>query len=147
MVPADCTVLAELPTTANGKIDQKLLRERGPQIAGRGDLAPPRNDLERVLADIVAERLWLPEIGIDEDFFALGGHSMLGAQLSIRIGERFGVEVPLRLVFENPTVADMAVEVERLLMADIGAMSANELTQAAALMEVDARKCGGDLER
>ena len=145
MVPADCTVLAELPTNANGKIDHKLLRERGPQIAGRGDLVPPRNDLERILADIVAERLWLPEIGIDEDVFALGGHSMLGAQLSIRIGERFGVEVPLRSIFEFPTVADMAVEVERLLMADIGAMSADELIQTAGPMGVDAKQRGGDL--
>jgi amino acid adenylation domain-containing protein len=132
MVPADCTLLTELPTNANGKIDRKLLREMGSQIAGRGDLTPPRNDLERILAGIVAERLWLPQIGIDEDFFALGGHSMLGAQLAIRIGERFGVEVTLRSVFENPTVADMAVEVERLLMADIEAMSADELTRAAA---------------
>ena len=147
MVPADCTVLAALPTNANGKIDHKLLRERGPQIAGRGDLAPPRNDLERILADIVAERLWLPEIGIDEDFFALGGHSMLGAQLSIRIGERFGLEVPLRSIFENPTVADMAVEVERLLMADIGAMSANELIQTVGQIGVDAEHRGGDLGR
>lgn len=143
MVPADCTVLAELPTNANGKIDRKLLRELGSQIAGRGDLAPPRNDLERTLAHIVAERLWLPEVGVDEDFFALGGHSMLGAQLSIRIGERFGVEVPLRSVFENPTVTDMAVEVERLLLADIEAMSADELIQAG----VDARQHNGDLER
>jgi amino acid adenylation domain-containing protein len=147
MIPADCTVLAELPTNANGKINRKLLRELGSQIAGRGDLAPPRNDLERILTDIVAERLWLPEIGIDEDFFALGGHSMLGAQLSIRIGERFGVEVPLRSIFENPTVADMAVEVERLLVADIDAMSADELIQAGALAEVDATQREGDLER
>jgi amino acid adenylation domain-containing protein len=147
MVPADCTVLAELPTNANGKIDRKLLRERGSQIAGRGGLAPPRNDVERILADIVAERLWLPEIGIDEDFFALGGHSMLGAQLSVRIGERFGVEVPLRSIFENPTVADMAVEVERLLMADIEGMSDDELIKAAALMGADATRRDGDLGR
>jgi amino acid adenylation domain-containing protein len=147
MVPADCTVLAELPANANGKIDRKLLRELGSQIAGRGDLAPPRNDLERILVDIVAERLWLPEIGIDEDFFALGGHSMLGAQLSIRIGERFGIEVPLRSVFENPTVADMAVEVERLLMADIEEMSADELIQAGAPTGVDAPQRDEDLER
>jgi amino acid adenylation domain-containing protein len=147
MIPADCIVLAELPTNANGKIDRKLLRELGSQIAGRGDLAPPRNELERIVAGIVAERLWLPEIGIDEDFFALGGHSMLGAQLSIRIGERFGVEVPLRSIFENPTVADMAVEVERLLMADIEAMSADELIGAGAPTGVDATQGDGDLER
>jgi acyl carrier protein len=147
MVPADCTVLAELPTNANGKTDRKLLRERGSQIAGRGGLAPPSNDVERILVDIVAERLWLPAIGIDEDFFALGGHSMLGAQLSVRIGERFGVEIPLRSIFENPTVADMAVEVERLLLADIEGMSADELIEATALMGADSTRDDGELER
>lgn len=144
MVPADCAVLAELPTTVNGKVDRKLLRESGSHIAGRGELTPPRNDVEHILADIVAERLWLAAIGVDEDFFALGGHSMLGAQLSVRIGERFGIEVPLRSVFENPTVADMAVEVERLLMADIEAMSDEELLEAGVLMGVNAHD--GDAE-
>jgi amino acid adenylation domain-containing protein len=138
MIPTDCTMLDELPTNSNGKVDRKLLRESGSDIAGRGELAPPRNDLEGILADIVAERLWLPAIGIDEDFFALGGHSMLGAQLSVRIGERFGIEVPLRSVFENPTVAEMAVEVERLLVADIEAMSDDELLQAGAVMDYEA---------
>ena len=96
----------------------------------------PRNDVERSLSDIAADVLWLPTIGIDEDFFALGGHSLLGAQLSIRIGEQFGIEVPLRSVFENPTVAEMAIDVERLLMADIEKMSANELLQAATSLDV-----------
>jgi amino acid adenylation domain-containing protein len=138
MIPSDCTLLDELPTNPNGKVDRKALREHGSDIAGRGDLAPPSNDLEGILADIVAERLWLPAIGIDEDFFALGGHSMLGAQLSVRIGERFGIEVPLRSVFENPTVAEMAVEVERLMVADIEAMSDDELLEAGALMGFEA---------
>jgi amino acid adenylation domain-containing protein len=134
MIPSDCTLLEELPVNANGKVDQKLLRDSGSDIAGRGELVAPRDDLEEILAAIVAERLWLPAIGIDEDFFALGGHSMLGAQLSVRIGERFGIEVPLRSVFENPTVAEMAVEIQRLLMADIEAMSDDELLEADALM-------------
>jgi len=137
MIPSDCTLLEELPVNANGKVDQKVLRDTGSDIAGRGDLAPPSNDLEQILADIVAERLWLPAIGIDEDFFALGGHSMLGAQLSVRIGERFGIEVPLRSVFENPTVVEMAVEVERLMVAEIEAMSDDELLEASALVGFD----------
>jgi acyl carrier protein len=91
---------------------------------------------------MVAERIWLSEIGIDEDFFVLGGHSMLGAELSVRIRERFGVEVPLRSIFANPTVAELAVEVERLSM---GATSADELVRAAAPMGVDAKQRGGDL--
>jgi hypothetical protein len=143
MVPADCTVLTELPATANGKIDREMLRERGPQLAGRGSVTAPRTDLERSLATIAADVLWLPTIGIDEDFFALGGHSLLGAQLSIRIGERFGIEVPLRSVFENPTVAEMSVEVERLLIHDIEAMSADELLRAATSLR--SRDGGGSL--
>ena len=137
MIPSDCTMLHELPINANGKVDRKLLRDSGSDFAGRGDLVAPRDDLEEILVTIVAERLWLPAIGIDEDFFALGGHSMLGAQLSVRIGERFGVEVPLRSVFENPTVAEMAVEIQRLLMADIEAMSDDELLEADALMSFE----------
>jgi amino acid adenylation domain-containing protein len=139
MIPADCVMLDELPTNANGKVDRKLLTDSGSDIAGRGELAPPRNDIEQILADIVAERLWLPAIGIDEDFFALGGHSMLGAQLSVRLGERFGVEVPLRSVFDNPTVAAMALEVERLMLADIEAMSDDELIEAGVLIGFDDR--------
>ena len=137
MIPADCTMLDELPVNANGKVDRKLLSESGSDIAGRGELAPPRNDIEQILAGIVAERLWLPAIGIDEDFFALGGHSMLGAQLSVRLGERFGIEVPLRSVFDNPTVAAMGVEIERLMLADIEAMSEDELLEASALMGLE----------
>ena len=137
MIPADCTMLDELPTNANGKVDRKLLRESGSDIAGRGELTPARNELEEILVGIVAERLWMPAIGVDEDFFALGGHSMLGAQLSVRLGERFGIEVPLRSVFDNPTVAEMAVEVERLMVADIEAMSDDELLQAGALMGIE----------
>jgi acyl carrier protein len=129
-------VLAELPTTANGKVDRKMLRECGSHLAGRANLTVPRNDVERSLADIAADVLWLPTIGIDEDFFALGGHSLLGAQLSIRIGEQFGIEVPLRSVFENPTVAEMAIEVVRLLMADIHKMSDDELLQVATSLDV-----------
>ena len=136
MIPADCTMLDELPTNANGKVDRKLLRESGSDIAGRGELTPARNELEEILVGIVAERLWMPAIGVDEDFFALGGHSMLGAQLSVRLGERFGIEVPLRSVFDNPTVAEMAVEVERLMVADIEAMSDDELLEAGALMGI-----------
>jgi acyl carrier protein len=132
--------LEEFPTNAHGKIDRKILRESGIDISGRGDLAPPRNDLEEILTGIVAERLWLPAIGIDEDFFALGGHSMLGAQLSVRLGERFGIEVPLRSVFENPTVAEMAVEVERLMVAEIEAMSDDELLESSAMLGLQASR-------
>jgi acyl carrier protein len=82
--------------------------------------------LEAVLITIVAELLSLDAVGIDENFFLLGGHSLLGAQMIARIEERFGVELPLRDLFEKPTVAAMAHEIQRLLVADLDAMSDEE---------------------
>jgi acyl carrier protein len=68
----------------------------------------------------------LEDLGVEENFFMLGGHSLLGAQLITRISDRFAIEMPLRTLFENPTVAGMSVEVEKLLVADLEAMSEEE---------------------
>ncbi len=133
MVPRDFVMLASLPTTVNGKVDRHALHIAEPRAAGCGPLAAPRNDFERSIATIVAERLALPEVGVNENFFMLGGHSMLGAQLIIRISEQFGVEMSLRSLFEHPTVAEMAEEVERLLVEDIATMTDEELLAAAQL--------------
>jgi hypothetical protein len=71
-------------------------------------------------------------VGADENFFMLGGHSMLGAQLIARIGERFDVDMSLRALFDNPTVAEMATEVERLLVADLQEMSDDDAARLLA---------------
>ena len=87
-----------------------------------------------VLETIVAELLGLSRVRVDENFFMLGGHSLLGAQLIARIGSRFGVEMSLRSLFDTPTVAEMATEVERLLIAEVAAMSDAD---AARLLAAD----------
>ena len=131
MIPRDFVLLDALPTTANGKVDRTALREHAVPDHARRHLLAPRNDPEAVIADIVAERLGMPQVGVDENFFLLGGHSMLGAQLIIRVSEQFGVEMSLRTLFEHPTVAEMAQEVERLLVEEISRMSEAELLRAA----------------
>lgn len=135
MIPAEINWLTELPMTVSDKVDRSALAQRvGAASAGRG--TSPRNDLEEALVGIVAELLGLDVVGIDENFFLLGGHSLLGAQMIARIEDRFGVEVPLRDLFEKPTVAEMAQEVERLIVAELEAMSDEEAEGLAPALEV-----------
>ena len=132
MLPRSIIELDEFPTTAHGKIDRaELERAAYSSISvDRGALIAPRNEVESALAEIVATRLDLPAVGIDENFFVLGGHSMLGAQLIIRIAEMYGVEMTLLELFDNPTVRDMAAKVEELVVEQISGMSDQELLDA-----------------
>jgi amino acid adenylation domain-containing protein len=135
MVPAMFVSLDEMPVTAAGKIDRGLLRSRAAvEQAPPPGSARPGTELERVLEGIVAELLERDEVGVDANFFMLGGHSLLGAQVIARIGERLGVDMSLRSLFDNPTVAEMAIEVERLLVAELAAMSDAD---AARLLATD----------
>jgi acyl carrier protein len=78
----------------------------------------PETVVETATASILAELLGIDEIGIDQNFFLLGGHSMLGAQVIVRLEDLFGVELTLRRLFDHPTVAEIATEVERLMAID-----------------------------
>ena len=108
MVPAAFVVLTALPRTASGKIDHLRLPE--PEWgAGQGSVAP-RTPVEARLADLFAELLALPApAGISDNFFALGGHSLTATQLMARIRAVYGVDLPVRTLFSDPTVAGLAV--------------------------------------
>lgn len=124
MVPATFVYLDAMPLTASGKIDRARLPSPVPaRSASPSPSTRAHTDLEQVLGTLLAELLELEHVEIDENFFMLGGHSLLGAQLAARIARRFGVEISLRSLFDTPTVAGMAVEVERLLVADLAAMT------------------------
>ncbi|HEU4837374.1 MAG TPA: amino acid adenylation domain-containing protein, partial [Pyrinomonadaceae bacterium] len=113
MVPAVIVELAELPLTANGKLDRKALPE--PELSGREHhYEGPRTPVEELLAGIFAEVLKLERVGRDENFFELGGHSLLAAQLIARAEAAFSVEIPLRVLFDAPSVADLAEQIEKL---------------------------------
>ena len=133
MIPVAFVWLDELPVTANGKVDRSALpAPDGANTAGGAEREmEARTELEAVLAAMICELLHLQRVNLDENFFVLGGHSLLGAQLLARVRDRFGVEMALRGLFEHPTVSDMAGEVERLLVVQLEAMSDEEAEQLA----------------
>ncbi len=114
MIPAAFVELESLPLLPNGKLDKARLPE--PTPSARTYRAPSSPE-EAVLCDLFAEVLHVTTVGADDDFFGLGGHSLLATRLSARIRSKLGVDLSLRTVFENPSVRDLAAELERLRRA------------------------------
>jgi amino acid adenylation domain-containing protein len=115
MVPSAFVVLDSLPLTPNGKVDRRALPSpsKGTAEAEAGAVEA-RTHVERRLAEMWAEVLRLERVGVEDNFFALGGHSLLAIRCLARVREEFEVEVPLRRLFETPTVAGLAACVEEL---------------------------------
>ena len=112
MVPSAFIQMEQLPLTANGKIDRRALPKADASVDATAYVGP-RNAVEEILCGIWAASLRIEQVGIGENFFELGGHSLLATQVISRIRDLLDVDVPLRALFENPTVAGLAEAVER----------------------------------
>ncbi len=122
MLPSVFVPLDELPVMPSGKLDRnRLPNPEHVETLRDPEFEAPRNPVERRLADLVSALLGVTRVGVGDNFFLLGGHSLLGTQLIARLRDAFGVDLPLRTIFDHPTVAGLAAEVERVIVARLDA--------------------------
>ena len=121
MIPSHFVLLDEFPLTPNGKVDRNALpAPNAGRAAPAGVYIPPRNAIEEAVAAAFGDVLGRPRVGARDDFFDLGGHSLMAAQLLARLRDAFGVEVPLKDLFENSNVAALSHRVEDALRSQRG---------------------------
>ena len=131
MMPAIFVVMPDLPMNSNGKLDREALPAPvAANVLPDENYLAPRTVLEEKLSALVANLLGVAQVGVNDNLFLIGGHSLFGTQLIARMRDNFGVELPLRSVFESPTPALLAQEIERLMATKIGAMSEDEIQHA-----------------
>ncbi|HML16157.1 MAG TPA: non-ribosomal peptide synthetase [Bryobacteraceae bacterium] len=136
MIPASFMRLESLPLNSSGKLHRAALP--APTTRPAREAVPyraPGSPLEKRVAAMISEILNIPEVGLDDNFFLLGGHSLLGTQLVLRVRQRFGVPLTLRDLFEAPTAGLLADAVERLLITHLQSMPEEEAASLLADLE------------
>jgi amino acid adenylation domain-containing protein len=119
MIPSAFVFLNSLPLTPNGKVDRRALQAPGQSPELEHSFVAPRNSVEGVLAGIWAKVLKLKRIGVHDNFFELGGHSLLATQVMSLARTAFQLEIAVKTLFENPTVAGLAVQIIQLKAKDV----------------------------
>jgi acyl carrier protein len=127
MLPSIFATLDRLPLTANGKVDRAGLPEPTIENTLRDEeFIAPSKPVEMRLAKILCSLLNLSEVSVNDNFFLLGGHSLLGTQLIGKIRSAFGVDLALRTLFDAPSIAELSSEIERLIFARVENMTEEE---------------------
>lgn len=132
MVPDVFVPLDSLPLTTNGKIDRERLVEISKASRGSDDnFVAPRTELEEELAGLWTGILKVERVGINDNFFDLGGHSLLATRLMFQLREHFHVDVPLRALFEAPTIATLAPVI---VQSQLEQIDSEEMAQALSAL-------------
>jgi amino acid adenylation domain-containing protein len=129
MVPSALVPLGAIPLTPNGKVDRRALPAPEAGSDPETGFVSPRDGVEETIAALWRDLLKLDRVGVHDNFFSLGGHSLLATRVAAALRDAFGVEVPLRTLFEKPTVASLALAVAQLRLEQAGT------TEAAHLLE------------
>lgn len=119
MVPTAFVRLGALPLTSNGKVDRRALPVPD-DSAGSTEGEREATPVEAAIREIEADLIGVAHVPLDGDFFLLGGHSLLAGRLAAAVSDLFGIELPLRAVFEHPVLEELAVEVEQLVLEKLG---------------------------
>lgn len=133
MIPSQFVRLAEFPLLPSGKVERGALEPPSPlNTLADSPGGTARTITEKRLQEIVSSLLKTKNVHVQDNFFMLGGHSLLGAQLIARVREAFGIEMGLRFLFEYPTIAAIATEIERLIRLKVELMTDEQIQQALA---------------
>jgi acyl carrier protein len=136
MVPSAFVLMDKLPRTISGKVDRKALPAPGQLRAELEKLfTPPRTPIEATLVEIWTEVLGIDRVGIDDNFFEMGGHSLLVFQVISRVREAFGVDLPLRALFEAPTIEQQALAVIEAQLEQENDAEMAQLIQEISMLE------------
>jgi amino acid adenylation domain-containing protein len=136
MLPAAFVRLDAFPLTPHGKIDRAALPEPTVEnTLGNDSVEAPVSPVEERLTNILKTLLGVEQVGVDDNFFQMGGHSLLGAQVIAHVRDAFGVELSLRSLFDHPTVREMSAEIERLIFAKLEAMGGSEAARGVSSPE------------
>jgi len=123
MVPVSFVQLTSLPLTPNGKVDKSALPlPDAANSLSEAEFIAPRSIVEERLAAVIGSLLQVDRVGRNDNFFLLGGHSLLGTQLLTRVSQSFGVELNLLNLFDHPTLAEMSQQIEKLILEKIASM-------------------------
>jgi len=119
MIPRAFVTLNSLPLTQTGKLDRRALPTPEQDPGGRGEYLGPQGEVEEALAEIWQSLLHVARIGRHDNFFELGGHSLLATRLTTQIERLFDVEIPLRVLFERPTIGSLGEFILEAIAAEV----------------------------
>ncbi len=138
MIPSTFVILEKIPLTPNGKVDRKALPQPDENKSEHADdFVAPRNIIEEKVAEVWAATLKCARVSVTDNFFALGGHSLLATKIMARLRSEFQIELPLRVLFEAPTVAEIALAIDKQLAAQPDDELAAILAELEAMPEED----------
>jgi acyl carrier protein len=117
MIPNRFIHIDEIPITQNGKVDKVKLPDPNSIITNKGAYQAPRNDLEKLICRTWQDVLQVNDIGIFDSFLALGGNSLAAIRITSRMEEKLGLEIPLRELFEHPTIAGYSDSIANIIQS------------------------------